>query len=218
MISMKEVDQFLQQRVFLLAPGCLAANNPLARKNNSPSFSWDNLDKEQKKYKVMTILGSNLMWTHSNFSNKSHLDNDSSPFACVMSSPTFSKSSKLASKKDGYDVVGGEFLFQSLNMFVDLNRGDGIYKIMWKANQYQHQTMASREPSQKFTRLGCSVQVNATLSSVLTNCSKEEAPKQSTSKKQAPKQSTSKKQAPKKSSSSKHKPRSSSSQQAQRVL
>ncbi|PLW28713.1 hypothetical protein PCASD_21525 [Puccinia coronata f. sp. avenae] len=39
MKSMKEVDQFLQQRAFLLAPGCLAANNQRARKNNSPSFS-----------------------------------------------------------------------------------------------------------------------------------------------------------------------------------
>jgi hypothetical protein len=103
-------------------------------------------------------------------------------------------------------VIGGEFLFPSLNMFVDLNCGDGIYEIMWKANQYQHQTMASREPSQKFTRLGCSVQVDATLSSVLTNCSKGEAPKQSTSKMQAPKQSTLKKQALKQSTSKKQAP------------
>jgi hypothetical protein len=93
-----------------------------------------------------------------------------------MSAPTFSESGKLASKEDGYVVVGGKFLFSSLNMFVDLNGGDGIYKIIWKANQYQHQIMALIEPSQNFTQLGCSVQVNATLSSVLTDHPKEEAP------------------------------------------
>ncbi|PLW47884.1 hypothetical protein PCASD_04935 [Puccinia coronata f. sp. avenae] len=111
---MKLVNQFIQQRAIAFAPGCIAANNKHAQELNLPSYSHDQPKRSAKPTEVRTVLGSNITWTHSNFSNKSHLDNDSSPFVYVLSAPTFSNTGRLARKQDGYNVAGGEFCFPSL--------------------------------------------------------------------------------------------------------
>ena len=122
---MKEVDQFFQKRAFTFAHGCIKANSEHANEKLVPSFSWDSVAAPGDR-DIETILGSNITWTHFQFSNKSHLDKDNSPFAYFMSAPTFSKDGRLAKKADNYDVVGGEFLFPSLKYLIDLNSQDGV--------------------------------------------------------------------------------------------
>ncbi|KAI7961545.1 hypothetical protein MJO28_002034 [Puccinia striiformis f. sp. tritici] len=158
---MIEVDRFLQTRAWSVAHGCIAANNKFAEDNSIPAYSWDHW-KNPTEGNVETVLGSNLTWTREGFSNKSHLDSDSSPFAYVLSAPSYSADGSLARTKD-YDVTGGEFLFASLKYLIDINSTEGIVEILWKANQIQHQTMASVEPSGIFTRSALSIQMNKTL-------------------------------------------------------
>jgi hypothetical protein len=100
------------------APGCLAAVNQYAQEDNLPSYSHDQLKRSTKPTEVCRILGSNITWTHSNLSNKSHLGNNSSPFAYVLSAPTSSNTVQLAQKKHGYNVTEGEFSFPSLTTLV----------------------------------------------------------------------------------------------------
>ncbi|KAA1101262.1 hypothetical protein PGT21_014333 [Puccinia graminis f. sp. tritici] len=169
--NMQIVDHLIQKRVEIFAHGCLEAHDQHAKQTSVPRFLWKSLTTPEYQDKE-TILGSNITWTHSEFCNKSHLDNDCSPSAYFLSAPAFSEDGRLATLEDKYDVTGGEYLFPSLKYLVDPNGNGGIVEMLWKANTFQHQTMASSEPSRKFTKTGCSVQINAKLdqSRLLDHC------------------------------------------------
>ncbi|KAH9452299.1 hypothetical protein KEM48_002750 [Puccinia striiformis f. sp. tritici PST-130] len=97
---MIEVDQFLQTRAWsvghgCVGHGCIAANNKFAEDHSIPAYSWDHWNNPTES-NVKTVLGSNLTWTRENFSNKSHLASDSSPFAYVLSAPAYSADGSLA--------------------------------------------------------------------------------------------------------------------------
>ncbi|CAH7687879.1 hypothetical protein BY996DRAFT_4546289, partial [Phakopsora pachyrhizi] len=63
------------------------------------------------------------------------------------------RSQKMASREEGFDVQGGNFLFKPLKHFIDIDKLDGFIEIAWRANLCEHQSLPSHEPSAKvYTR------------------------------------------------------------------
>jgi len=105
---------------------------------------------------------SNLTYTVEDFSNCFHKDRDYNSYSFGIWAPTCSKTSKLVSRKNGFDSTGGEFLLGSYKVCVDINACDGVLEMIWCGKDDFHSTIQSTT-SPLYTRVGTFVQVSNTL-------------------------------------------------------
>ncbi|EGF99666.1 uncharacterized protein MELLADRAFT_112530 [Melampsora larici-populina 98AG31] len=94
----------------------------------------------------------NLSFTMNKFNNTAHADHDSSTATFLLSIPV-SKDGRLATKAQGFDVIDGRVI-------IDYGACDGPVSVIFFGNKDRHCTLPSQEPSQNFTRLSSSVQLN----------------------------------------------------------
>lgn len=101
---------------------------------------------------------SHLAFTINNFSNKPHTHNNSSPWTFAMWIPVLKNTGKMVC--NNFEVKGGGFNFPAAGCFVDFEGFNGVFEVVWKANQYEHHTLPSSLPQNSLhTRLGLSCQL-----------------------------------------------------------
>ena len=133
-------------------------NQDLMKKYNLPSLS----DLSYGELPEDSTCSPHITFTTKSFFNPPHKDTeDISPFAFVLFLPTCSSDGTLVDGSE-YDVTSGPFLFPDHKFGINFDHQHGIVKMIWQANKYTHCTMP-HSISQKFCRLGLSVQINSSL-------------------------------------------------------
>lgn len=130
------------------------------KESSLPGFGSQSRASEDNEYTV----GSNWTYTHSNFHNKAHLDNDSSAMSLGMWCPINLATQQPAFNGEGNRIKYGQFVFPGIGVVVDFEGFNGIVVALWAAQNIFHQTVQSIEPpetdNKKITRLGSLVQIN----------------------------------------------------------
>jgi len=115
-----------------------------------------NLQSDEK------ALASNLTYTLLDFSNKFHKDEDFQSYAYGIWISTKFHNGELASKKDGFSCMGGEFLLPNYDIHIDFGTCNEITELIWRAQTYSHRTCPSRT-RKIFIRIETSIQINRIL-------------------------------------------------------
>ena len=130
----------------------------LMKKYQLPSFA----DLSYGQPPEESTCSPHVTFTTDGFFNPPHEDTDDiSQFAFALFIPTRSSDGTLVDDSE-YDIKSGPFIFPDHRFGIDFDHQHGIVKMIWQANRYSHCTMP-HSSSQNFTRLGLSVQINASL-------------------------------------------------------
>jgi len=130
----------------------------LMKKYQLPSFA----DLSYGQPPEESTCSPHVTFTTDGFFNPPHEDTDDiSQFAFTLFIPTRSSDGTLVDDSE-YDIKSGPFIFPDHRFGIDFDHQHGIVKMIWQANKYSHCTMP-HSSSQNFTRLGLSVQINASL-------------------------------------------------------
>ena len=76
-------------------------------------------------------LASNLTYTLRDFSNKLHKDEDFQSYSYGIWIPTKLHNGELASKKDEFSCMRGEFLLPNYDLHIDFGACDGVTELIW---------------------------------------------------------------------------------------
>ena len=113
-------------------------------------------------FQKILLASPHITFTTNGFFNPPHKDKDDiSEYAFVLFLPTRSSDGSLVDSSE-YDITSGPFIFPDHKFGINFDQQHGIVKMIWQANKYTHCTMP-HSSSQNFTRLGLSVQINASL-------------------------------------------------------
>ncbi|KAA1087453.1 hypothetical protein PGT21_031851 [Puccinia graminis f. sp. tritici] len=154
-----------------LADNVFAKNHDIMVEYDMPSFGDATLDDlEVNNFSA----ASSLSYTYGGFYNSPHTDNqDVSEFAYVQWIPTFAKTGKVATHAEGFNVVGGEFVFPDCRFGLGFENLDGVARMVWRSTDYKHFTMFS-QPNSTFNRLAFSLQLNKKTVNVFKNIKTQE--------------------------------------------
>jgi len=142
-------------------------NQDIMKKYNIPSFA----DLSYGELPEDSICSPHITFTTDGFFNPPHKDSDDiSEYAFVLWLPTLSSDGSLTDSPD-YDITSGPFIFPDHKIGIDFDQTPGIVKMIWQANKYRHCTMP-HSPSENFTRLGMSVQINSSLTATCDRINK----------------------------------------------
>jgi len=134
------------------------SNQDIMKKYNIPSFA----DLSYGQLPEDSTCSPHITFTTNGFFNPPHKDKDDiSQYAFVLFLPTRSSDGSLVDSSK-YDITSGPFIFPDHKFGINFDQQHGIVKMIWQANKYTHCTMP-HSSSQNFTRLGLSVQINASL-------------------------------------------------------
>ena len=134
------------------------SNQDIMKKYNIPSFA----DLSYGQLPEDSTCSPHITFTTNSFFNPPHKDKDDiSQYAFVLFLPTCSSDGSLVDSSK-YDITSGPFIFPDHKFGINFDQQHGIVKMIWQANKYTHCTMP-HSSSQNFTRLGLSVQINASL-------------------------------------------------------
>ena len=75
-------------------------------------------------------------------------------------------------------MIGGQFSFRDFQVYLDLNKTLGVTLCVFRSQEVCHQTLPGASPSDNYTRLGFSCQINKMMAAAVTayvegNCEKE---------------------------------------------
>jgi len=137
------------------------------KKYNIPSFA----DLSYGKLPEDSICSPHITFTTDGFFNPPHKDSDDiSEYAFVLWLPTLSSDGSLTDSPD-YDITSGPFIFPDHKFGIDFDQTPGVVNMIWQANKYRHCNMP-HSPSENFTRLGMSVQINSSLTATCDRINK----------------------------------------------
>ena len=102
------------------------------------------------------------------FQNKGHVDNDVSTFTHGIGGHVFASTGTIASFEDRYNMSGGFFYIADYAILFDYEKIDGIVEQIWQGLVHVHGTM-TEDMQKRFTRYGCSTQINKRLTACVAN-------------------------------------------------
>ena len=143
-------------------------------KHNLPSFCDPEIPGENTEGSK-DFFSSNLTFTSQGFINHPHKDqrdDDRLPFAFLLCLPTWKSNGQLAFKEDGYDVTDGQFIFPDCGFGIDF-KPDTMVQMIFAQRLYTHGTLKPVE-SDKFSKLGMSMQISQRTTNILDRMSAQE--------------------------------------------
>ena len=121
-----------------LADNAFQQNHEIMVEHKMPDFGDTKLDtSEGNNFSAASLVS----YTYDGFYNTPHKDKrDASEFAFVQWIPTFSKTGKVATHADGFNVQGGEFVFPDCKFGLGFEKLGRIARMVWCATEYSHFT------------------------------------------------------------------------------
>lgn len=134
--AFRKLEQFLHKRFEGMAKVAAKHARDQIQNLGVPSFGQPEVHED-----TFYHFASNLTFTLKNFHNHSHKDRDSNTWTFGMWIPIKLPDGRVVCFRDGYDVQGGQFVFDMYGFGADFNKCDGIGEIVWQSNMYDHQTV-----------------------------------------------------------------------------
>ncbi|PLW47564.1 hypothetical protein PCASD_08197 [Puccinia coronata f. sp. avenae] len=122
-----------------------------------------------------------LTFTMFDFHNTPHVDHDVNEWTLVGWIPIFhpenSDNPQILADK-GFNMIGGQFSFRDFQVYLDLNKTLGVTLCVFRSQAVCHQTLPGASPSDNYTRLEFSCQINKRMAAAVTayvegNCEQE---------------------------------------------
>ncbi|KAA8893285.1 hypothetical protein FN846DRAFT_1005876 [Sphaerosporella brunnea] len=108
------------------------------------------------------LFCSNLAYTHNDFENLGHLDNDVSTFTHGMGGNVDKATGRLASFEDGFRMEGAFFYVADYGLLIEYDKIDGVVEQVWQGSKHVYGTVGGKV-KEGFTRYGSSAQINQRL-------------------------------------------------------
>ncbi|OAV87735.1 hypothetical protein PTTG_11820 [Puccinia triticina 1-1 BBBD Race 1] len=162
-----EAGQWISDKLRSFAPGVHEANQELLIANQYPSMNHT----EYGEPYTLADFSSFLTFTMYDFYNIPHTNNDVNDWTLVGWIPIFNPKNPdnpqvLADEL--FDMEGGQFSFRDFQVCIDLNKTLGVTLCVFRSQDYRHQTLPGCSPTDMYTRLGFSCQINRRMAHAIT--------------------------------------------------